>query len=521
MIRRREFLISAGAGAGALAFGPALWERAMAAGARAQTGPGPYGPLLAPDGNGVRLPAGFSSRVIARANVPVGRRAYPLPIFPDGATTFATPDGGWILAVNSEVPGIGGASAIRFNSSGAIVDAYSILSGTSTNCAGGRTPWGTWLSGEEVDQGHIWECDPTGATAAVRRDALGTFKHEAACVDPIEGRVYLSEDVGDGGFYRFTPTAYPDLSAGTLEIATVDGAGAVTWTAVPNPNPAEADAPTRAQVSGSTQFDRGEGIWYDAGSVYLATTNDDTVHAYDVAKRSISILYRRADTPDSPLQGVDNVTVSASGDVFVCEDSYDNDPDAMDICMITREGEVARFAKLTGVEHFLPDVAESEVTGVCFDPGGQRMYFSSQRAAGFGALYEVSGPFRLDRPGGAPRTNASSPLGAAIGVEVAPKAPLALLTGAGLPIAITLDEAATVTVKLTGVRTGRRRKPKVIALGVKELGRGRRQILLPARGRKRRAALRRRRRPLMAELQVTIASGPSRTALGRRVKLTV
>ncbi len=78
-----------------------------------------------------------------------------------------------------------------------------------------------------------------------------------------------------------------------------------------------------------------------------------------------------------------------------------------------------------------------------------------------------------------------------------------------------------MTAKLTTVRTGSRRKPKVIALTVKDLGRGRGQVMLPARGRKRREALRRRQRPLAAELQVTIAGGATRTALGRRVKLTV
>jgi hypothetical protein len=521
MIRRREFLISAGAGVGALALGPARWQRALAAAAEAQTGPGPYGPLLDPDANGVRLPAGFTSRVIARGGVPVGKHAYPLPVFPDGATTFATPDGGWILAVNSEVPGAGGASAIRFTAAGAVTDAYSILSGTSTNCAGGRTPWGTWLSGEEVEQGFIWECDPTGATAGVRRDALGRFKHEAACVDPIEGRVYLTEDLGDGGLYRLTPGAYPDLSTGLLEIATVGADNSVSWTAVSNPTPTEDETPTRQQVAGSTQFARGEGIWYDAGIVYVATTSDDTIHAYDVASRTVSILYRRADTVDSPLQGVDNITVSRSGDLFVCEDSYDNDPDAMDVCMISREGEVARFAKLTGSENFLPGDAQSEITGVCFDPSGERMYFGSQRAAGVGAIYEVSGPFRLDRPGEPPQTNASNPLGPAIGIEFAQRAPLALLTGTGVPIAVTLDDAATVTAELTDARTGRRRKPKVIARRTVELSRGRNQFQLITRGRKRRRALRHRHRLLVGELQLTIASGASRTAVGRRIKLTV
>jgi hypothetical protein len=149
------------------------------------------------------------------------------------------------------------------------------------------------------------------------------------------------------------------------------------------------------------------------------------------------------------------------------------------------------------------------------------MYFGSQRAAGVGAIYEVTGPFRLDRPGDAPRTNASNPLGAAIGIELAQKAPLPLLTGTGLPIALTLDAPATVTAVLTEARTHRRRKPKVIARRTVELSRGTSQVQLIARGRKRRQALRRRRRMLVGELQLTIANGASRTAVGRRVKLTI
>jgi secreted PhoX family phosphatase len=351
----------------------------------------------------------------------------------------------------------------------------------------------------------------------VRRDALGRFKHEAACVDPVEGRVYLTEDVGDGGFYRFTPTAYPDLSAGKLEIATVATSGAVTWTAVPNPIPGDGEAPTRTQVPGSTKFDRGEGIWYDAGIVYVATTNDETVHAYDVAKRSISILYRQGDIPESPLKGVDNVTVSQSGDVYVCEDSYDNDPDAMDVCIITREGEVARFVKLTGAEHFLPGIAQSEITGVCFSPNGQRMYFSSQRAGGPGALYEVTGPFRLDRPGGAAVSNASAVVGSAIGVEAAPKAAISLLTGAGVPIALTLDSPTKVKAKLLEAKPKGGAKPKVIAKGSAQLGRGRGQLTLKVKGRKPRQELRRRRRPLNAVLEVKVGGAKTR----RKIKLTV
>ena len=111
------------------------------------------------------------------------------------------------------------------------------------------------------------------------RPALGVFKHEAAAVDPRGKRVYLTEDIGDGGFYRFTPKRWPDLSEGRLEIAAVAPNGLVSWREVPDPS--AATTPTRQQVPGYTRFARGEGIWFDSGIVYVATTADNKVHAYD------------------------------------------------------------------------------------------------------------------------------------------------------------------------------------------------------------------------------------------------
>jgi uncharacterized protein len=404
MQTRREFVRTGAVAAGALSFGPAFWAEALAA--PAKVGAGPYGPLGSPDSNGIALPEGFTARVIARGGMPVAGTGYTWHIFSDGAATFATPDGGWILVSNSEVPtpvevgspvigglGDGGASAIRFRPDGSVADAYRILRGTSSNCAGGSTPWGRWLSCEEIDEGLVWDCDPLGEGEAIERPALGVFTHEAVCVDPRRGHVYLSEDEGDGCLYRFKPARKGDLSEGRLQVALVGRRGLVEWKPVPDPT--ASSTPTREQVPGATRFKRGEGIWFDSGVVYLATTGDSKIRAYDTRKRKITPVYDPARLTDPPLTDVDNITVSAPGDLFACENS--GGADGIDICVITPkpEREVARFLKLSGPSHGNPETeASSEATGVIFDPSGSRMYFASQRALGVGVIYEVTGPFR-------------------------------------------------------------------------------------------------------------------------------
>lgn len=384
MYRRREFLQTGLLAAGALALGPSFWRDALAG--HGAPGPGPYGPLRPPDAHGLRLPQGFSSRLIARGGQPVQGTDYAWHIFSDGQATYATHDGGWILVSNCEAPAFlgGGASAIRFDAAGRVIDAYRILEDTNLNCAGGATPWGTWLSCEEVDNGRVWECDPRGEASAVVRPALGVFKHEAATVDPRGRRVYLTEDQGDGGLYRFTPKHYPDLSEGRLEIAQLSVKGKVKWTDVPDPTATV--TPTRYQVSGSTPFARGEGIWFDSGTVYVATTRDNRIHAYDTTGQKIDVIYDAAALVDPPLTGVDNVTVSRAGDLYVCED---NGAAELDLGLITPAHEVARFLTATGPQH-----RRSELTGVIFDLSGSRLYFSSQRFMSTGAIFEVTGPFR-------------------------------------------------------------------------------------------------------------------------------
>ena len=402
MIRRREFLRASVMGAGALAFGPAFWREALAA--PVTEGRGPYGPLQSADPNGIMLPKGFSSRPIAMGGLPVAGTDYVWHIFSDGQATYRTRDGGFILVSNSENPpdlgapspdSFGGASAIRFRPDGSIADAYRILGGTQVNCAGGATPWGTWLSCEEHSEGQVWECDPRGKEEAVARPAMGVFEHEAVAVDPHGRRVYLTEDNGAGGFYRFTPDNYPDLSSGKLAVARVRNDRTVEWVRVPDPS--AATTPTREQVEGMTRFDRGEGIWFDSGTVYLCTTNDSKIHTYNTKTRRMGVLYDATKFESPPLTNVDNIMVSRSGDLFVCEDTTNSDDPGLDIGLITPSRKIARFLKVTGSQHTGAGEARSEITGVVFDPTGERMFFSSQRGFLTGVIYEITGQFRKRR----------------------------------------------------------------------------------------------------------------------------
>ena len=414
----------------------------------ATPGESPYGPLSdTPDENGLLLPAGFTSRVVAMAGEAVGATSYVWHLFPDGAATFDDGNGGWYYVCNSELrnsmlPNAGGVSAIHFAADGSVIDAYRILDGSVANCAGGPTPWGTWLSGEEYELGRLWECDPTGEKPAVRRDAMGVWSHEAAAVDPVDEIVYITQDDGKGLLYRFIPTSYPDLSAGVVEACIIDANGAVSWGVVADPS--GVSAPTKKQVAGARVFAGGEGIWYHNDWIYFTTKLDHSVHAINLRAQKYHLVWK-GDPSGLGVEGavlshVDNITVdSGSGDLYVAEDGGN-----MELCIITPDGFVAPFVRVVGNGH-----GGSEMTGPVFNPTNERLYFSSQRGpnkktaaeilpgiAGVaggafgGVTYEITGPFRGVPPitdAAPPETEApiTSPVDTLVGALPETEAPIA------------------------------------------------------------------------------------------------
>jgi secreted PhoX family phosphatase len=295
--------------------------------------------------------------------------------------------GGWRYVSNSELSGNqGGVGVLQFDATGRIVDAYRILAGTHYNCAGGATPWGTWLSCEEFRQGRVWECDPTRPGQGVVRRALGTFSHEAAVVDPATGDVYLTEDADERSrFYRFVARRYGDLERGRLQAARWEPDGTVTWVDVPDNRP--------YRGADTTAFARGEGAWYSDGRVYFTTTQDNRVWMLDVTRQrqTLEVIYDAAALgPDAPLREPDNVTVHPrSGDLYVAEDADD-----LQLVLLARDPATGDFT----VSPFLQLVGHdsSEVAGPAFTPDGTRLYVSSQRGTDgrLGMTFEIQGPFR-------------------------------------------------------------------------------------------------------------------------------
>lgn len=439
-LNRREFLrqsfITAGAAAGtgllAGCLGRSGAPGGLAAARQKRSRLADIGLLQAPDANGLSLPAGFSSRVVAvSGEPPVLGGSYLWHTFPDGGATYATEDGGWIYTSNSEVQRVGlasgGCGALRFDAQGNVVDAYSILTGTDGNCAGGKTPWQTWLSCEEPqvaadNPGLTYECDPfSPGSEGVALPALGIFKHEAVAVDDFNKILYLTEDTGDGRFYRFVPSASdwpagaarPALQEGQLQAMrfvaggrdqSLDDAGlavnqphAVIWEDVAQPDqPQAAVRSSLGDQSPGSRFNGGEGLWYFDGVVYFSTKGDDRIWAYEHATGLVEVIYDFATSDNAILSGVDNLVVSEFGDVLVAEDGGD-----MQVVVILPDRSLLPLVQASD------DTGQSELVGPALSPDGSRLYFSAQRsgrngAAGSGITFEVQFPFSVCPSGQCP-----------------------------------------------------------------------------------------------------------------------
>ncbi len=401
------------------------------------------GPLVDSGVDGVLIPEGFSLRLVATAGLQPtpGVLGYLWHPYPDGGAVFPMADGGWVYVSNSEfVPG--GVGALRFGANGDLLDAYPILENTLTNCAGGATPWGTWLSCEEIQSGQVYECDPRGTPGqAQSHPAMGRFKHEAAAVDMDTTTVFMTEDEGDGRLYRFVSDGRVsaingseglDLDNGRLQVLEVEGFenGAymenledarlirrVSWVDVLSPD--EPQSRVRARIEESTgvgapgtRFKGGEGIWIQywpegeqetvsgfedplRAVVFFACKGDNRVHALDVDNGLIEVVFdndQLVTSGEEAFDDVDNLVISPMGDVVVAEDG-----DAMRLMVMVPNQPAKILLQVPG--------GGSELTGPAFTPDGSRLYFSSQRAPSgltglvrFGRTYELTVPESF-RPG--------------------------------------------------------------------------------------------------------------------------
>ena len=425
---------------------------APAIGAAAAPAAGRFGPLL-PDPNEVLdLPAGFRYRIISRHGdemddgLLVPARADGMAAFPgsNGTVTLVCnhenhPSGGGPFGEQNErleridasrvydrgdgiTPGTGGTTTIVYDPvSGKTLRRHLSLAGTEVNCAGGSTPWGSWLSCEECVEvpgisserrrtvhrekrhGYIFEvpADARGAVVPEPLLAMGRFEHEAAAVDPRSGLIYLSEDQHESLLYRFTPAVPGELrEGGRLQALAVDGrpsfdtrnwetgtamaAGdwhTVHWQDLLDVDAEEDDLRLRGFASGAACFARGEGLCFADGSLFLAATIGGPerlgqIFEYQPAKRRLRLLSQA--TAGGILYNADNMTMSPWGDLVICEDT------AMHSGLVgmTAAGEQYHLAN--------NPYTNSELAGVCFSPDGEVLFVNVQHR---GLTLAISGPW--------------------------------------------------------------------------------------------------------------------------------
>lgn len=317
-------------------------------------------------------------------------------------------------AGRGRVPGPGGTTTLVFDTRSQRLERHFLsLAGTWRNCAGGPTPWGSWLSCEESvqrragvveqDHGYVFEVqadDVPGLADPLPLKSMGRFNHEAAAVDAASGAVLLTEDRLDGLLYRFLPKTPGKLrEGGRLQALAIKdrpscytaNRGRKNRIAVGEKLPIhwvdleEVEAPLddlrhRGFAQGAAAFARGEGIWTGKDGIYVCATTGGSRQLGQIWRLAGSTLELFCEPEDAELMdNADNLTVAPWGDLFLCEDG----PGGQRILGVSPQGEVYTFAENA--------LNTAELAGGCFSPDGSTFFFNIQRP---GVTLAVTGPWK-------------------------------------------------------------------------------------------------------------------------------
>lgn len=426
-----------------------------------------YGPVEPDPDKRLDLPKGFSYRIISTVGEQMAD-GFLVPGSPDGMAAFADePSGLTVLIRNHELtpggggpfgrknaligqvpngklydagrgmtPGIAGTTTVVYDTKKQqIVRQFLSLAGTYRNCAGGPTPWGTWITCEETnartgfdiktgafseqDHGYNFEVPVTvepHLADPVPLKSMGRFNHEAIAVDPKSGIVYETEDRGDSCIYRFIADRHaegrPNLSSGRLQALVIKGqpsrdtrnhdskaeqikpgdAFDVEWINVDDVESPEDDLRHRSFKAGAAMFARGEGMWFGDGAVFFACTSGGRKKIGQIWKYVPSPLEGTSQESSQPgrlelfiepndstlIENADNLTIASSGEVFVCEDRGTK---TARMIGVTPSGQPFVFAAC----HM-----NSELAGATFSPDGSTLFFNLQKP---GLTIAVTGPW--------------------------------------------------------------------------------------------------------------------------------
>lgn len=431
-LSRRNFLILTGVSATGLGLAAPLQRLyARVEKGKSVSGKG-FGPLV-PDPQGLfDLPSGFQYRAFSKTGEMMNDGT-PVPGAHDGMGAFPGESGTTILVRNHELNGAttsavmapsaqkydslstGGTTILIVGADRQLIDHRVSLAGTSRNCGGGTTPWGSWISCEEdvtttefnkpgnplnvsKKHGYNFEVSHKGGTRGeqVPLVAMGRFNHEAIAVDPQTGIVYQTEDREDSCFYRFIPKEYGKLqSGGLLEALAIKGRRkvntslnfpvgepkAVEWVSIEEVDPDKDTLRYEARSKGAALFKRGEGICYGNGEIYFVCTSGGKagkgqVFRYNPGQNTIELYV------ESPGAGVldypDNIVVAHEGDLIMCEDGVGE----QFLVGVNPQGELYKLGRNA--------LNTSELAGVCFAPDGKTMFVNIQRP---GITLAIWGPW--------------------------------------------------------------------------------------------------------------------------------